>query len=141
MPIFLLLSAFTLKDNTVQVAQLLTSGTWYQNAYYADLDGDGVITESSLPCQVGDGWKFNADFTFELRDELPNCDSDVDAVTTITGRWELRNNDTELYVEIDPDFLYYNFKIQMINGNQLVLKLLNDPGTQAPPEERFVLSR
>ena len=121
--------------------QILIDGTWSQAQYLTDDNNDGVFTDASLPCQLGDGWKFTADLKFELRDEAEYCDTDVDSVAVIPGRWLLQNNDTELYVEIDPDFLFFNFQIHAISDTLLELRQFNQPGSQAPPEERFILRR
>lgn len=141
LPLLFTLCSFCTKDNPVQVEQTLVDGTWYQTAYLIDDNNDGVFEEASLPCQLGDGWKFAADHHYELRDELDYCDTDVDSVAVIPGTWELRNNDTELFVQIGAGFLDLNFKIHAINDTLLELRLYNDPSTQAPPEERFVLHR
>jgi hypothetical protein len=72
---------------------------------------------------------------------LDYCDTDVDSVAIIPGTWELRNNDTEIYVEIDPDFLFFNFQIHAVSDTLLELRQFNAPASQAPLEERFVLKR
>ncbi|MBN8680947.1 MAG: lipocalin family protein [Chitinophagales bacterium] len=141
LPVLLILSAFCKKETPQQVESILIDGTWIQYEYLTDDNADGIFTDASLPCQLYDGWKFNADHTFELRDEIEYCDSDVDSVVVIPGTWELRNNDTELYVEVDPDFLVFNFQIHSINDSLLVLRQFNTPASQAPLEERFVLRR
>lgn len=141
LPVLLILSAFCKKETPQQVESILIDGTWVQYEYLTDDNADGIFTDASLPCQLYDGWKFSSDHTFELRDEIEYCDTDVDSVAVISGTWELRNNDTELYVEIDPDFLYFNFQIHSINDSLLVLRQFNTPASQAPLEERFVLRR
>lgn len=141
LPILLALCAFCKKDSPSQVEQILIDGTWSHTEYLIDNDGDGVFEEASLPCQIGDGWKFATGNKFELRDETEYCDTDVDSVAIIAGTWELRENDTELYVEVDPDFLFFNFQVHSINDTLLELRLFNTPASQAPPEERFVLRR
>ncbi|MFN0033630.1 MAG: hypothetical protein ACKVUS_01100 [Saprospiraceae bacterium] len=141
LPILLVLCAFCKKDSPSQVGQILIDGTWSHTEYLVDNDGDGVFEEASLPCQIGDGWKFSAGNKFELRDETEYCDTDVDSVAVIAGTWELRENDTELYVEVDPDFLFFNFQVHSINDTLLELRLFNTPASQAPLEERFVLRR
>ncbi len=140
-PTLLLLCSFCKKDSPSQIGDMLVNGTWIQNEYLTDDDNDGVFTDNSLPCQVDDGWKFTSDNKFELRDEVEYCDTDVDSVLVISGRWELRNSDTELYVEIDPDFLYFNFQIHSISDTLLELRQFNTSGSQAPLEERFILRR
>jgi hypothetical protein len=141
LPLLLVLSAFCKKETPQQVEQILIAGTWIQYEYLTDDNADGIFTDASLPCQLYDGWKFSADHTFELRDEIEYCDTDVDSVSVISGIWELRNNDTELYVEIDPDFLVFNFQIHTINDSLLELRQFNPPASQAPLEERLVLRR
>lgn len=141
LPILLVLTAFCKKDNSVQIEEVLVDGTWFQTAYLTDDDGDGTFTDASLPCQLEDGWKFTADHNFELRDEIEYCNSDVDSVFVLPGTWELRNNDTELYVEIDPDFVFFNFHIHSMSDTLMELRLYNSPGSQAPPEERFLFRR
>lgn len=141
LPFLLVLSAFCKKEKPQQVEQILIDGTWIQYEYLTDNNADGIFTDASLPCQLYDGWKFSADHSFELRDEIEYCDPDVDTVLVISGTWELRNNDTELYVEIDPDFLVFNFQIHTINDSLLELRQYNTPASQAPLEERFVLKR
>lgn len=137
----LVLSSFCKKESPSQVEQILLDGTWSQSEYLTDDDNDGIFTDNSLPCQFGDGWKFTTGNKFELRDEVEYCDTDVDSVAVIPGRWLLQNNDTELYVEIDPDFLFFNFQIHAISDTLLELRQFNQPGSQAPPEERFILRR
>ncbi len=141
LPILVILCAFCKKDNVNSNEQILINGTWTQFEYLTDDDNDGVFTDNALPCQFGDGWKFTSDHKFELRDEVEYCDTDVDSVAIISGTWELRNNDTEIYVEIDPDFLFFNFQIHTINDTLLVIRQFNTPSSQAPLEERFVLKR
>ena len=137
----LILCAFCKKDSPSQLELVLIDGTWTQTAYLTDDDGDGIFTDASLPCQFGDAWEFTADNKFELRDEIDYCDPDVDSVFTFYGTWELRDNDTEIYVEIDPDFLFYNFKIQSISDTLIELRQFNTVSSQAPLEERFILRR
>ncbi|MBC7773938.1 MAG: hypothetical protein H7246_00765 [Phycisphaerae bacterium] len=47
----------------------------------------------------------------------------------------------EVYVEIDPDFLFFNFQIHAISDTLLELRQFNTPASQAPLEERFILRR
>ena len=138
LPVLLLLCAFCKKDNNVENIQaILIDGDWVHTEYLTDDNNDGTFEDASLPCQIGDVWRFSADHTFQWRDETEYCDTDVDSVAIIQGTWELRNNDTELYVEIDPVFLSFNFQIFTINSNKLELRQFNDPATFAPAEERF----
>ena len=141
LPTILLLCAFCMKDSPSQVGDILVNGNWMQFEYLTDEDNDGIFTDNSLPCQFADVWKFTLDNKFELRDEIEYCNTDVDSIAIIPGRWELRNNDTELYVEIDPEFLFFNFQIHSISDTLLELRQYNTPGSQAPPEERFILRR
>ncbi|MFN0215326.1 MAG: hypothetical protein ACKVT2_13805 [Saprospiraceae bacterium] len=141
LPVLFILCSFCKKDSPIQVEQILVDGTWYQKAYLTDDDGDGVFTDASLPCQYDDGWKFTSDNKFELRDEVEYCDTDVDSVFVIPGTWLLQNNETEIQIEIGGGFLILDCHIHSINDTLLELRLYNDPVTQAPPEERFVLRR
>lgn len=141
LPILFILCSFCKKDSPTEIEQILVDGIWIQSNYLTDDDNDGVFTDASLPCQFGDTWRFMANKKFELRDEIDYCDPDVDSVFTLSGIWELRNNDQELYVEIEPDFLYFNFQIFSINDTLLELRQFNSPSSQAPLEERFVFHR
>lgn len=137
----LVLSSFCKKESPSQVEQILLDGTWSQSEYLTDDDNDGIFTDNSLPCQFGDGWKFTTGNKFELRDEVEYCDTDVDSVAIIPGTWELRNNDTEIFVTMETSFQDFNFQVHSINDTLLELRLFNLPNTQAPPEERIVLRR
>lgn len=130
--------SFCKKDNNTQTTEtLLIDGDWVHTAYKTDDNNDGVFEDAALPCQIGDVWRFSADHKFQWRDEVEYCDTDVDSVAVYNGTWELRNSDTEIYVEIDPIFLYFTFKIQNISANALELRQYNDPASSLPAEERF----
>ncbi len=139
LPFILLLCSFCKKDSSTGTTELLLiDGNWVTSEYLTDNNNDGIFEDASLPCQIGDVWRFTADHKFQWRDEIEYCDSDVDSIAVFNGTWELRNNDTELYVEIDPDFLFFNFQIHSINSNKLELRQFNDPATFSPAEERFI---
>lgn len=99
--------------------QFLVEGDWIHTAYQIDTDDNGSFEEAALPCQLGDVWRFTADNKFQWRDEVEYCDLDVDSVAIIPGTWELRNNDTELHVEIASGILVFDFQIFAINSSKL----------------------
>ncbi|MDX1911919.1 MAG: hypothetical protein SFV22_10560 [Saprospiraceae bacterium] len=140
-PLFFIFCTFCKKDSTSNVEQVLVNGAWTQTAYLTDDDGDGVFTDASLPCQLGDAWDFMSNGNFEMRDEIEYCDPDAMSVSIIAGTWELRNGDSELFVTMDPSFQDFNFVVHSINDTLLELRLYNDPTLQAPPEERLVFTR
>ena len=135
--VILLFCAFSQKDYKLQTELLLIDGDWVHTEYLTDANNDGIFENAALPCQIGDVWRFTADHKFQWRDEIEYCDMEVDSLAITHGTWELRNNDTELYIEIDPVFLSYNFHIHIINSNFMELRQYNDPSTFAPPEERL----
>jgi len=141
LPIFFALCAFCPKDSHSNLEQILLEGTWLHSGYYIDANNDGIFEEASLPCQIGDGWKFTADHKFELRDEIEYCNADLDSVSIINGTWELQNNDTEIFITMESSFQDFNFQLVFINDTIMKLRLFNLPSTQAPPEERIVLRR
>ena len=57
------------------------------------------------------------------------------------GTWELRNNDSEIYVEMYGGLFSFNFHIQEINSDKLQLRQYNDPSSSSPEEERFYFVR
>jgi hypothetical protein len=144
LPFLLIVCAFCKKDsapNLSQVQQILVNGTWYQHAYLTDLNEDGLFEDTSYPCQFGDGWKFSADNQFELSDELEYCDPDVDSVLVIPGTWELRDNDSKIYMEFGGGFALFDFHIHSINDTLLEIRSYINLLTQTPFEERIVLRR
>lgn len=135
-------SAFATLGHLDQSTLFLVDGDWTQTQYLTDEDNDGVFEDTSLPCQIGDVWRFTPDHKFEWRDEAEFCDADADSVSIITGVWQMRNNNTELYMEVDPVFINYHFLVKTLTANTLELRLLNDdPSTYAPAEERLVFTR
>jgi hypothetical protein len=139
-PALLMICAFY-KTGLSPVETVLTSGNWSYMEYQIDENDDGMFENAGLPCEEGDIWHFSADHTFEMRDEVTYCDSDVDSMVVISGTWELRNDDTELYLEVDPDFLHFNFDIQFIDNRDMELRAYNTPESSQPLEERFIFHR
>jgi hypothetical protein len=144
--VILFLSSFCNKDNKPvdnesETHLLLVEGDWVHKSYLTDDNDDGVFEDTALPCQINDVWRFETDNSFQWRDELEYCDPDVDTVAIIKGTWELRNNDTEVFVSIAGGLETFNFQIHEINSTQLELRQFNDPSTFAPAEERFTFAR
>ncbi|HAD13097.1 MAG TPA: hypothetical protein DCF33_11760 [Saprospirales bacterium] len=141
-PILLILCAFCSKDQqNNQIFATLTSGSWYQKSYQTDQNEDGVFEESAYPCQIDDSWHFAQNNTFEIRDELAYCDPDMDTLVVLSGTWELRDNNTKIYVEFGQVGPAFEFHIHSINDTLLEIRSYMDFITQTPFEERITLTR
>jgi hypothetical protein len=141
-PILLILCAFCSKDQQKnQTFTTLTSGIWYQKSYQTDQNEDGIFEESSYPCQINDSWHFESNNTLEIRDELAYCDPDLDTLVVLSGTWELRENNTKIYVEFGQVGPVFEFHIHSINDSLLEIRSYTDLLTQTPFEERITLTR
>jgi hypothetical protein len=77
----------------------------------------------------------------EIRDELAYCDPDLDTLVVLSGTWELRENNTKIYVEFGQVGPVFEFHIHSINDSLLEIRSYTDLLTQTPFEERITLTR
>lgn len=142
LPFLLILCAFCSKEQpNSQIFTTLTSGTWYQKSYQTDQNEDGNFEESSYPCQINDSWHFEQNHNLKIQDELAYCDPDMDTIVVLPGTWELRDNDTKIYVEFGQGAAAYEFHIYSINDTLLEIRSYMNLITQTPFEERITLTR
>ena len=141
--IVLVFSSFCKKEiQWTNAEQILTNRAWIQAQYLEDADGDGVFTDESSPCELDNTWVFDADesksMTYNDIGEL--CAPDFGPLT-ISGFWDLRNNDQVLNVYLSNGATQDDFNVEIMNDSLLVLHLIDPDNPTAATRQKLVLQR
>lgn len=139
----LLLSSFCKKEiELTNAAQILTNGEWVQAQYLEDQDGDGTFTDESRTCERDNTWVFdnNNSKSMSYNDIGELCAPDIGPIS-ISGFWELRQNDEVLNVYLAHGSIQDDYYIATINDTLLVLHLTDAANPSAPVKQKLVLER
>ncbi len=97
---------------------------------------NGVFVSTTQDCMKDDTWTFHANSDYEISENAQICDPTF-PYSGIAGGWSLKNNDTQLFLELD--FSDYPLDISAFGPNEVILHEVVSSG--ATVTERVVLTR
>lgn len=124
-----------------EVETNLTAGAWLEKEHWLDEDNDGVLTLTQYDndCNLDDEYQFESGGDFAFNDGTNLCEPDFPI--SVSGKWNLQNNETELLLVSDFDNDTLHFEILDISDKLLTLNRFFPDDPAALPYEKIVLQR
>lgn len=135
----LALAACGAKDNNTEALQnILIQGPWTSMDYLTDKTGTGNFVSQYGPCDRDNVWDFKTAGTYTYDDGPTSCDPS-DPLEDVPGKWELRQNETVLYLSVGGDIAVDEMEAQVLSygPNELQLLLISN----SLPKEKIILYR
>ena len=140
--IFSLLTACGKSENTpASVLEFLTQTKWTGFDDLVDEKSTGNFVSLLEECSKDDQWVFNAEGTGEVTDGTDVCEPDIPL--EISFDWELRNNDTILYIAIGGSVIVEEMecKILSISETKMELLVIDPANPSSLRKEKIIFSR